>query len=239
MLLLLVITVFILNACSSQRDDEVAKKLLEEKYNEEFEILAIGKRYDVLENDTFEVTAAPLYDPSLKFLAKIGKNGTWIIDEYIQVLAEKEISDRVETVAKNLYQNYAIKVYVGWGESSITNKKDFSLERYKEEIPGYPIVIDIVVNEYLSPNINVEKEYEAFSNLFSTELPYDMGLDIFYTTNENVEKSKTKFKEFAETYQDFYDLMEGSKKRGTGIDEGKMMVPFEAFKNQSVFNGMG
>lgn len=49
----------------------IAKKVLKEKYNEDFKIISLGGRGGTLTNDTFTIKCYPVSDPDCIFKAEI------------------------------------------------------------------------------------------------------------------------------------------------------------------------
>ena len=71
------------NQYSTSFQIQTAKELLNNKYDEDFEVSAIGQRYGTLSNSTYKVTCYPINHPELVFMAEISKDGSYIYDEYI------------------------------------------------------------------------------------------------------------------------------------------------------------
>ena len=62
---------------STKSEVRIAKKVLKEKYNEDFEIIALGGRGGTLTNDTFTIKCYPVSDPDCIFKAEIQKEGNF------------------------------------------------------------------------------------------------------------------------------------------------------------------
>ena len=56
---------------STKNEVRIAKKVLKEKYNEDFEIISLGGRGGTLTNDTFTIKCYPVSDPDCIFKAEI------------------------------------------------------------------------------------------------------------------------------------------------------------------------
>jgi len=56
---------------STKSEVRIAKKVLKEKYNEDFEIITLGGRWGTLTNDTFTIKCYPVSDPDCIFKAEI------------------------------------------------------------------------------------------------------------------------------------------------------------------------
>lgn len=59
------------NFCFNKSEVRIAKKVLKEKYNEDFEIISLGGRGGTLTNDIFTVKCYPVSDPDCIFKAEI------------------------------------------------------------------------------------------------------------------------------------------------------------------------
>ena len=62
---------------STKSEVRIAKKVLKEKYNEDFEIISLGGRGGTLTNDTFTVKCYPVSDPDYIFKTEIQKEGNF------------------------------------------------------------------------------------------------------------------------------------------------------------------
>ena len=56
---------------STKSEVRIAKKVLKEKYNDDFEIISLGGRGGTLTNDTFTIKCYPVSDPDCIFKAEI------------------------------------------------------------------------------------------------------------------------------------------------------------------------
>ena len=89
---------------STKSEVRIAKKVLKEKYNEDFEIISLGVRGGTLTNDTFTVKCYPVSDPDYIFKTEIQKEGnfypivgrdTTIGYESIYYLTQEQYDDAV------------------------------------------------------------------------------------------------------------------------------------------------
>ena len=62
---------------STKSEVRIAKKVLKEKYNEDFEIISLGGRGGTLTNDTFTIKCYPVSDPDYIFKTEIQKEGNF------------------------------------------------------------------------------------------------------------------------------------------------------------------
>ena len=89
---------------STKSEVRIAKKVLKEKYNEDFEIISLGGRGGTLTNDTFTVKCYPVSDLDYIFKTEIQKEGnfypivgrdTTIGYESIYYLTQEQYDDAV------------------------------------------------------------------------------------------------------------------------------------------------
>lgn len=89
---------------STKSEVRIAKKVLKEKYNEDFEIITLGGRWGTLTNDTFTIKCYPVSDPDYIFKTEIQKEGnfypivgrdTTIGYESIYYLTQEQYDDAV------------------------------------------------------------------------------------------------------------------------------------------------
>ena len=81
---------------STKSEVRIAKKVLKEKYNEDFEIITLGGRWGTLTNDTFTVKCYPVSDPDCIFKAEIQKEGHYVFDEYVSTRVCKRLKTEIE-----------------------------------------------------------------------------------------------------------------------------------------------
>ncbi|MCM3694304.1 hypothetical protein [Neobacillus niacini] len=211
---------------------DIAKRLLKEKYNEDFSIYGSGEGYGTLTGDTFKVVASPEGNKDLLFEAKVQKEGKWMIDEYVEALLEDEIKQTASDKIRELTDNFFMKVYVGFADTDYTDKSKVSLEDFSKRYTNVPIVLTLLLDKTAVANIDAEKEFQVYQELFAEKLPLNAALEIYYTDTETIQKSEEYFKKNAETYNDFDQMLEGFKENGFGVNEGQINIPLNQFIEQ-------
>lgn len=212
--------------------DDIAKKLLKEKYNEDFDILSSGEGHGILPYDTFKVVAAPKSNHNLLFEAKVEQEGAYMIDEYVEALVEDEIKQIVSGKISELTDGFFMKVYVAYGGTKIKSKESVTIEKFRNISPDTPLVITLLLDKNKMAAINAETEYRVLQELFLEELPYNAATEIYYTDGDILKKAEDYFKENAETYSNFDELIEGYKDNGFGVNVGQINVSLDQFKQQ-------
>jgi hypothetical protein len=235
--LLIIISLLGVSGCMSffsKSEDraDIAKKLLKEKYHEDFSIYTSGEGYGTLTGNTFKVVASPEGNKDLMFEAKVQKEGKWMIDQYIEALLEDEIKQTASDKIRELTDNFFMKVYVGFADTDYTDKSKVSLEDFSKRYTNVPIVLTLLLDKTAMANIEAEKEFQVYQDLFAEKLPINAALEIYYTDTETIEKSVEYFKKNAETYDDFDQMLKGFKENGFGVNEGQINIPLDQFIEQ-------
>lgn len=211
---------------------EISKKLLKEKYNEDFDIFSSGEGYGTLTNDTFKVVAAPKGNHKLLFEAEVEKEGDYMIDEYVEALVEDEIKQIASSKISELTDEFFMKVYVAYGGTKINNKESVSLEKFRSLSPDTPVVITLLLDKNKMAEIDAETEYQLLQELFLQQLPYTASMEIYYTDGAVLQEAEEYFKKNAETYYGFEKKLEEYKRNGFGIIAGQLNVSLDQFKEQ-------
>jgi hypothetical protein len=212
--------------------EDIAKRLLKEKYHEDFSIYGSGEGYGTLTGNTFKVTASPEGNKDLMFEAKVEKEGKWMIDEYVEALLEDEIKQTASDKIRELSDDFFLKVYVGFADTDYTDKSKVSLEDFTKRYTNVPIVLTLLLDKTAMANIDAEKEFQVYQELVAEKLPIRAALEIYYTDTETIQKSEEYFKKNAETYDDFDQMLEGYKENGFGVKEGQILIPVDQFIEQ-------
>lgn len=212
--------------------DDIAKKLLKEKYNEEFDIFASGEGYGILPYETFKVVAAPKSNHDLLFEAEVEQEGAYMIDEYVEALVEDEVKQITSSKISELTDEFFIKVYAAYGGTEINDKKSVSLGKFRSISPDTPLVITLLLDKNKMAAIAAETEYQVIQELFSEQLPYNASMEIYYTDGSVLQEAEDYFKKNAETYYGFDKKLEGYKRHGLGVNAGHLNVSLEQFKER-------
>jgi len=93
---------------STKSEVRIAKKVLKEKYNEDFEIITLGGHWGTLTNDTFTVKCYPVSDPDCIFKAEIQKEGHYVFDEYVST----RICKRLKTEIEEMMNGVQVSAYI-------------------------------------------------------------------------------------------------------------------------------
>jgi len=71
---------------------EMAEKLLEEKYGGEYVVYSVGNSWGTSTNNTFTALCYEKSEPTVRFEAKVAKDGSYMHDEYVS----RKVSNKME-----------------------------------------------------------------------------------------------------------------------------------------------
>lgn len=176
--------------------EEIAKRLLEDKYNEDFDVYTIGKSFGTLTNTTFEVTCSPKSDSDLKFKAEVEKDGDWIDDEYVTRRVSNEVENKISEAISNTISDFAVKVDAGIKSTEITDP-GISIDEFMKAEPEESFLIYIIIDKDSTDGITNDMLYDTFVSMLS-DLPKLSGrVDIYLADKQVLEKAIDYMKEHA------------------------------------------
>ena len=168
------------NQYSTSFQIQTAKELLNNKYDEDFEVSAIGQRYGTLSNSTYKVTCYPINHPELVFMAEISKDGSYIYDEYISKIVCNELTNDI--VQKT---NFNAEFFIASRPSVFeTSNKNITLDELVKLNDNTDFVIWMVCNN----NIETSKMLEELNDVFSSYQNLNGELRFYITNDDNTVK---------------------------------------------------
>lgn len=224
-----------LSACglieNEKRPAEVvlAEKLLQEKYNEEFVVHAMGGRWGTLTNNTFTVTCSPKSDLDLKFKAEIRKDGSTMYDEYVSRRVSAIIEEALVASLHAVSSRVVIKV--GAVDKIIeSSNSHLSLEEYLE-LKGDSG--RFVVYTLLHKDALLETSGSALYDIIYfaiASLPKLNGSLRFYLVDDStLDEVVSYLKENANIDSRFDDMVKGSVRVTSGITDGGLTILVDEF----------
>ena len=164
---------------STKSEVRIAKKVLKEKYNEDFEIITLGGHWGTLTNDTFTVKCYPVSDPDCIFKAEIQKEGHYVYDEYVST----RVCKRLKTEIEEMMNGVQVSVYVHAVPSS--NDGTASHVNYEEFVNENQVHFGIY--------LGIRYSYESVSRAGETMVDKypclkDSGSRVLYWENVSSEK---------------------------------------------------
>ena len=164
---------------STKSEVRIAKKVLKEKYNEDFEIITLGGRWGTLTNDTFTVKCYPVSDPDCIFKAEIQKEGHYVFDEYVST----RVCKRLKTEIEEMMNGVQVSVYVHAVPSSNDGTdSNVSYEEFVKENKVHFGIFLVIGDSYESVSGSVETLVEKYPCL------KDSGSRVLYWENVSSEK---------------------------------------------------
>lgn len=164
---------------STKSEVRIAKKVLKEKYNEDFEIITLGGRWGTLTNDTFTVKCYPVSDPDCIFKAEIQKEGHYVYDEYVST----RVCKRLKTEIEEMMNGVQVSVYVHAVPSSNDGTdSNVSYEEFVKENKVHFGIYLVIRDSYESVSGSVETLVEKYPCL------KDSGSRVLYWENVSSEK---------------------------------------------------
>ena len=171
---------------STKSEVRIAKKVLKEKYNEDFEIITLGGHWGTLTNDTFTVKCYPVSDPDCIFKAEIQKEGHYVYDEYVST----RVCKRLKTEIEEMMNGVQVSVYVHAVPSSNDGTdSNVSYEEFVKENKVHFGIYLVIRDSYESVSGSVETLVEKYPCL------KDSGSRVLYWENVSSEKINELAKE--------------------------------------------
>ena len=183
---------------STKSEVRIAKKVLKEKYNEDFEIITLGGHWGTLTNDTFTVKCYPVSDPDCIFKAEIQKEGHYVFDEYVSTRVCKRLKTEIEEMMNGVQVSAYIEAvpYSNDGTDSNVSYEEF----VKENKVHFGIYL-VIRDSYESVSGSVETLVEKYPCL------KDSGSRVLYWENVSSEKIN-EFDELAKEATTFNGTMQ-------------------------------
>lgn len=183
---------------STKSEVRIAKKVLKEKYNEDFEIITLGGHWGTLTNDTFTVKCYPVSDPDCIFKAEIQKEGHYVFDEYVST----RVCKRLKTEIEEMMNGVQVSVYVHAVPSSNDGTdSNVSYEEFVKENKVHFGIYLVIRDSYESVSGSVETLVEKYPCL------KDSGSRVLYWENVSSEKIN-EFDELAKEATTFNGTMQ-------------------------------
>ena len=164
---------------STKSEVRIAKKVLKEKYNEDFEIITLGGHWGTLTNDTFTVKCYPVSDPDCIFKAEIQKEGHYVFDEYVSTRVCKRLKTEIEEMMNGVQVSAYIEAVPSSNDGTDSN---VSYEEFVKENKVHFGIFLVIGDSYESVSGSVETLVEKYPCL------KDSGSRVLYWENVSSEK---------------------------------------------------
>ena len=183
---------------STKSEVRIAKKVLKEKYNEDFEIITLGGHWGTLTNDTFTVKCYPVSDPDCIFKAEIQKEGHYVFDEYVSTRVCKRLKTEIEEMMNGVQVSAYIEAVPSSNDGTDSN---VSYEEFVKENKVHFGIYLVIRDSYESVSGSVETLVEKYPCL------KDSGSRVLYWENVSSEKIN-EFDELAKEATTFNGTMQ-------------------------------
>ena len=183
---------------STKSEVRIAKKVLKEKYNEDFEIITLGGRWGTLTNDTFTVKCYPVSDPDCIFKAEIQKEGHYVFDEYVSTRVCKRLKTEIEEMMNGVQVSAYIEAVPSSNDGTDSN---VSYEEFVKENKVHFGIFLVIGDSYESVSGSVDTLVEKYPCL------KDSGSRVLYWENVSSEKIN-EFDELAKEATTFNGTMQ-------------------------------
>lgn len=193
--ILIALTIFSLISCSQidQQQAEDIESLLQEKYQIEFKVKAIGGRYGTVNNDSVTTYVNPVGNESLVFIAEMSKDGVLLADSFIpQKMSEALNQVLKENLKAEGITSETLAVVMNANSSSERNR-EITLDEYVTTYkPGY-FSADMIVKE--TSNLTTTQFEKALTAVYEAGLGTKFQVAIHVISKEQYEECLGKFKE--------------------------------------------
>lgn len=217
-------TVIVLIGCNIVEpvQHRYAKKLLKEKYNEEFKVLDTwgngGKSYYAL--------CCPVRDRSILFEGNFAMDRSDFRDEYDQAVFAKEVKKIIQPQLESIFQKCCVYPEIGSRESGLTNSSDITIESFLEatETPDINFLVMINTNQY--EKADYKKEYNELSLYMNkmTEIDKCPTMELFFLPEEIYVQCIEYFEEKSEMKGSMLNTISAYQHIGFAYKEGKLTL---------------
>jgi hypothetical protein len=200
----------------------IAQKLLHEKYGKDFVVYSIGNSYGTLTNEAFTALCYEKSTPTVRFAAKVAKDGSYMHDEYVS----RKVSEKMEKGIKSNLNNFAdpFALKVGAGIKMIDSKNaNMSPEEFMTSVPDLVFKLYVVIeakqlsSEEASNLVNLlsngVKEYPNLNGEMEVYLGSKLMIDHFNTYNsENPNADSGMFEILKDSKPGYFEIEKGQLK---------------------------
>lgn len=196
-----------------------AKKLLKEKYNEEFEVLDTwgngGKSYYAL--------CYPVRDRSLLFEGNFALDHSDFRDEYDKAIFSNEVKKMVQPKLRDIFQECYVYPSVISRESGITDKTDITIESFIKatESPGVLLIVAVNNDKYLQDDYS--EEYKKIITCMDemSDINISPTLALYFLPEERYKQYVDYFKNNIKMQGEFSNIVSGYPDFGFGYKDEK------------------
>lgn len=214
-----------LMACvpNRQRYEEQAVQLLQEEYDEEFEIEKYMGHQSM--NEYYEVTAFSKKYPEVLFEAKAACDGSYILDEYVASRVCRTVEEQIENNLSGLQGYIQIKVQA-ISKSIDSNKADMSIQEFMSIKTQNRFVVYLTCSPVKT---DMRQLYQTLSGAF-TGLECITGSIKLYITDQEILKQVQKYlEENAKVDYEFDEALEHTRPITIPFENGVLQLSESEF----------
>jgi hypothetical protein len=192
---------------STDEAKKLAQDLLQEKYGEEFVVYSVGNSWGTLTEDTFTALSYEKNSPTVRFEAKVDKDGSYLIDEYISRKVSDKMEKRMLEVMRDSSFNLALKVGpdIKVIESSDAN---MSVEEYMEQLPKLGFRFYVVTDANSLSNEEASEMLDVLSQSVQLYPNINGSLDLYFSSPSTVDQFNDYIKENPNADNGMFELLE-------------------------------
>lgn len=213
-------------ASPSQRKAQ-AKKVFQEKYHEEFEIISY-KKASFFE-DYYTVKAYAVKYPDLIFRASIDNDSKAFSDSYVMKRICDRMSNKISQNLSTLKNDYYVFTEAMFSDSLITDP-EISLEAYIQSEPANKFTIYLCLEQ---KETNIESIVSSVNHMMDG-IPEISGSVSIYLVDS---KLLTKIQEYVtthdNTYSEFDEMVEDARIGSVEFENGNFYLPGSILKEIS------
>lgn len=179
-----ILSAVLLAACGTNNktaEQEILKSL-NQKYGEEFVVVAIGGGYGTITNNTLKVECYPKNNPNKVFEAEITKDMKTVWDGYMNEIMGDKLNKEFKDLATPIFGEVTIKSHLMMPMAFPEVKdKDMSLKDYYKTYPSMGTVIRVFVKSDKDIDMKIEAEkISEMGNSFINAGYKRSSITIFY-----------------------------------------------------------
>jgi hypothetical protein len=206
---------------SSNKESETAhaKRLLSEKYGEEFEVL-----------DTWPYGAAyyaicsPISDREIIFQSIFNLGDDDFRDEYPQGIVSKQLKEIIEPKMKEVFQECFVHPVIFYSKNNFNRKEDVTIESYVNSVNEPSSLYIIAINKDVYKGDDYKKEYKKLTEITSVSAKTGIGTTggIYFLPSDLYTKFCDYYKKKIYQTGSFDDIVKGYSEIGFAFKDNKL-----------------
>lgn len=217
---------------STDEAKKLAEELLQEKYGEEFVVYSVGNSWGTLTEDTFTALSYEKTSPTVRFEAKVAKDGSYLIDEYISRKISDEMENKMLEVIKD--SPFTIALKVGPDIKIVdSNHSDMSVDEYMKQVPKLGFRFYVVTD---AKNLSAEEASEMLDLLSRSIQLYPVingSMDLYFDSHSTIEQFNDYIKENPNADSGMFEILEEANHEQYNITNSTLELTAEEVSARS------